>query len=701
MILAQLVCAAFVGVASPCLSQQDGVSIQGRVVDSSGKPIANAQVQIWRKPQREGKPFENEQVRIDASESLRTDADGRFVTPDAPGLEPDQPIRVIVQADGMLAARSPWVKPGDEKIVELGDLVLRRLRTVTGRVVDRHGRPVSDATVFHAGDAHKSERTTTDADGRFQLTGVPEGRAFLFVEKAEFRFTGKLIEPSQQDTELAVARSDEAVEPLKTLPPVLPRERELALARAVLDPWLTAVKESKRDQDKFWGLSMLAEVDPFEAYSMLDRVGFSPETDRKEYTRGGVIRRMIGRAKDPAEFQEIATYIESCEDRNEAAACYRWGAKQMPASDRAGKLDWLGRAVLNARSLKDPAKRAEWLAATADDYFGLGEKEQATRIADDAKAIVAELSDEDRNVLQSCAKSLVRVDRVAALKVLERCNLENWYGFLAGDLATKLAAQDPAESERIWNLAAKRDLPDSIAPAARDFGSIMPVCYRMAPVDMERTRRIAHSATDPVWKAYGLIAAAYALMKKQPTTSRELAVEALACLSPPNEKTLSTVGYWFHPSTVVTWTIPVLEQVAPELTRETLWRAVSYRESLPTVEWLDDQAELANCSLAMMIARYDRAVARVILEGVISRCPPPAFPVVGDDVGSMLVRAATLVDPEWAVSLIERLPEPPEARITHAKNNARLQVAVMLGPAGNERWTNAGYRDPAWPDGDD
>ena len=201
MILAQFVCASLVGVVSSCLSQQDTVSIRGRVTDSSGRPIMNAHVEVWRKPQREGKPFENEQVRFDGLESVRTDAEGRFVTPGAPGLEPDLPIRVIAFADGMLAARSPWMKPGDKKVVELGDIELRRLRTVAGRVVDRQGKPVSNAMLFHAGDAHKSERTTTDADGRFQLTGVPEGRVFLFVEKAEFRFTGKLIESSQQQTE--------------------------------------------------------------------------------------------------------------------------------------------------------------------------------------------------------------------------------------------------------------------------------------------------------------------------------------------------------------------------------------------------------------------------------------------------------------------------------------------------------------------
>lgn len=63
--------------------------------------------------------------------------------------------------------------------------------------------------------------------------------------------------------------------------------------------------------------------------------------------------------------------------------------------------------------------------------------------------------------------------------------------------------------------------------------------------------------------------------------------------------------------------------------------------------------ELANGSLAMMPARYDRTVARVILDGIVEPCPPSAVPAVGDDISTMLVRAAAVVDPVWAISLID------------------------------------------------
>gem|GEM_PF-2068397 len=60
--------------------------------------------------------------------------------------------------------------PGRE--IDLGRVVVSAGHRVVGRVLDDEGRPVPHARVVAAGDRFE---TTTDADGRFLLDGLPEG----------------------------------------------------------------------------------------------------------------------------------------------------------------------------------------------------------------------------------------------------------------------------------------------------------------------------------------------------------------------------------------------------------------------------------------------------------------------------------------------------------------------------------------------
>ncbi len=52
----------------------------------------------------------------------------------------------------------------------------------------------------------------------------------------------------------------------------------------------------------------------------------------------------------------------------------------------------------------------------------------------------------------------------------------------------------------------------------------------------------------------------------------------------------------------------------------------------------------------------------------------------------VLFDAATFVDPDRAVELLDRLPEPPDGSISWPKNHARLRIARVLADSGEERW---------------
>ncbi|HEX5443099.1 MAG TPA: hypothetical protein VFW87_04685, partial [Pirellulales bacterium] len=91
--------------------------IAGRMVDGDGKPVADAEVRVWQKlPDPMGQTISDQPVRFaegGGGDVLRTDADGRFETPDV--VAPDAFARVFVDAEGMLTARGEWLEIRQDK----------------------------------------------------------------------------------------------------------------------------------------------------------------------------------------------------------------------------------------------------------------------------------------------------------------------------------------------------------------------------------------------------------------------------------------------------------------------------------------------------------------------------------------------------------------------------------------------------------
>ena len=61
--------------------------------------------------------------------------------------------------------------------------------------------------------------------------------------------------------------------------------------------------------------------------------------------------------------------------------------------------------------------------------------------------------------------------------------------------------------------------------------------------------------------------------------------------------------------------------------------------------------------------------------------------------------AAAVIDPDWAVQLVERLPDDPDFKPHQTKNAARLAAAGVLARHGEARWRYLQYHYAflGWP----
>lgn len=166
-----------------------GAPIAGRVVDQRGRPVAEAEVFALRDPVTVNSVERTLKGRKPAA---TTTADGRFTIQD---LLPGTPVHLAVRAPGFLAGLVRAVRPPTAQPLVIR---LEPETTLAGRVVDDRGDPVAGARIELRWQATLPEdaeirlgepvfRTArSEADGRFELRGIPTGGANLSVAAQGF-----------------------------------------------------------------------------------------------------------------------------------------------------------------------------------------------------------------------------------------------------------------------------------------------------------------------------------------------------------------------------------------------------------------------------------------------------------------------------------------------------------------------------------
>ncbi len=373
-----------------------------------------------------------------------------------------------------MADMTAWLSLGADTVPDVRDLILRRVRTVSGRVLDRSGRGVPGAIVRQSGDGPERTRAVTDAQGHFSVSGVLEGRFFLFVDKPGYRPSWKLAGPSGTGIDLTIAREDEpGPEPLRYRPPALPRPEELALLHRLFDPYADRVLKQGGPKVRSWFFPVLTRIDPDRALELINAGGVARSRD---YERRDLALQRVAAAPD-----EAAAIVEAIENPDARARAEVSVAAALPAAQRARKLELLTQALVNARAVAEPADRAMNFANIGESLLDLGDTERAGNVLREGQALADKLPKAGRAAFarRTVAEELAPIDLAGALALLEGMEDDREHELALGHIAHELAARVPAEAERVLGMMRDR------WPRFRDDDA-QRVCYRMAAVDADR-----------------------------------------------------------------------------------------------------------------------------------------------------------------------------------------------------------------------
>jgi len=206
-----------------------GLTLVGKVVDVSGKPVPKARAHVLFWTERTGSPL---------GAPVIADGEGRF---EIKALPPGRRYGVTASAKGF-GQDNHTVEPSEnEQRLELDPFeLLVADQRVAGQVLDADDKPVARASVYANGDKQPSLNVTTDAQGRFSLDKVCAGSIRLFVSSSRGAYGNATVEGGDTNVVVRVSssgvvrRSGPAVAKLKGKP--LPDVAPLGLTEADCAP---------------------------------------------------------------------------------------------------------------------------------------------------------------------------------------------------------------------------------------------------------------------------------------------------------------------------------------------------------------------------------------------------------------------------------------------------------------------------------
>jgi hypothetical protein len=453
---------------------------------------------------------------------------------------------------------------------------------------------------------------------------------------------------------------------------LLPHKEDVALARRLLDPYAEQALKQGGEAEKVRTLEALALIEPERVLELIQQ--------KKVFNDpmfNGMIGLRVAMGLMDVSVDEALAVLEGLESPASKSMGLIEASHKLGSQDRVRALEVLDRALLHARVAKEPEGiKLLLMGQVAERLLDLGQADRGRAIMREGEALAKQLPKAGwvGYARGAFAEELAQIDLEAALALTK--DLPDAFEFDRhhGNIAHEIAGRDPAHSERVLAMVKE--------PRQRDDYTVR-VVYRMAPVEFDRARRLAESISDDCLKGYALGLMALRLSEGGKDSAKEVLESAYQTLERSSRVTRENSRSIYYPTSIAGALLSVAERVDPGLVDEFLWRSLAMRDVSPSEARRDGRAADADVQLAMMLARYDRAIARWLVEPLAQGGGSFSG---GYSIRRELLAAAAAIDANWAVGLVQALPDDPDLKIQSPKNSARLAVATVLGRGGDSRF---------------
>jgi hypothetical protein len=363
-------------------------------------------------------------------------------------------------------------------------------------------------------------------------------------------------------------------------------------------------------------------------------------------------------------------------------------ADALPSDSRDRKLGLLDDAVNDALEDPNAGLKVYHLAEAIRRLIDLGRGDEARRRLDEIlpRAKAADAGDARLTHTRALIGSLARLDLKAALAMIPANGDERTINDFRGLIAQSIAAQHPAEAERLigamtWN--------HSEAYAVK-------ACYRMAAVDLPQARRIAERIKIDVLRGFAFGRMAEVIGAADRATARSLRSEAFRAFDQAMERGMGGVWGARTAAVMAGALLPGIERTDPDRLAEAVARLLALRWyprsvmdlTMTIPETSNLEAMRANAALTAILARYDHELVRSIARPIIDRLKKPFAPVENQHFDRYAVLGTlALAHPEASTELVSSIPDLKEEGLGQSRDIVRVIVAGALASPESDFWT--------------
>ena len=382
--------------------------------------------------------------------------------------------RVAIHREGFAPFVSDWVTLDGERAT-IPEIRLLALRKLAGSVRDRHGQPVAQARVFMPSHG---PTTTTNAQGRFELSGVLPENTFVIVRRAGFRIQGWPVVSAAKPGELALtlARTDE--EPICVIEPLadpLPAGEFKVLAERLLQLDSRTAAAKQGDGQNLAQLLSLIRINPNRVREMLEN-GQIKDRQIVDPLRGELA--IDSEARDPGDAKAEVLAIADLRMRVHFLVRLATERKDVEPALRKELLD---EAVVQARAMPESPVKINVLEQLIKALLDVGMSEQAKPLVEEGLEILDSRSRVSGAALTVFLAQAARFHPAKARSRIEKVSDPEIRDLLYGSAAIAVAISHPADAERFFGLSEQKR-------GYQAFSTVTRLCRQLAKVDVAQCR---------------------------------------------------------------------------------------------------------------------------------------------------------------------------------------------------------------------